>query len=362
MIELLHADFKITYPEFNLDIQFEIPAKGLTAVFGPSGSGKTTLLRCLAGLERSPSGFLKIADQVWQNESKGIFVPVNERKVGLVFQESRLFPHLDVQENLNYGYHRTPENERILHQDEVVRILDFQNLLKRKPERLSGGEKQRVAIGRALLTSPKLLLMDEPLASLDVQRKLEIIPFVKRIQDEFKIPIVYVTHSIDEVLQLVDKMMVLKAGVVANWGSVEEVFSDISLKEVIGDNHLGTVLETTVLEHDEEFGLTQLDFKGQVLYVPRQNSSVGQHLRVHIHSRDVSLSTVLPRGATSVLNKLNAKVKKIGKAKGYSVDIELDAGCPLLATITRKSLLTLNLKPGQSVFAQIKAIKMVHTL
>lgn len=360
MTDLLHAKFLVDYPEFNLDIDINFPAKGITVVFGPSGSGKTTLLRCLSGLEKAPAGFLKFSDQVWQDQK--IFVPIHKRKVGLVFQDSRLFPHLDIQENLLYGYQRTLPEDRNLHLDEVVQVLGLEALLKRYPEKLSGGEKQRVAIGRALLTSPKLLLMDEPLASLDMLRKAEVIPFIKRIENEFKTPIIYVTHSINEVLQLVDTMVILKSGNIINWGSVEEVFSDVRLKEVLGDDQLGAVLETSVLEHDDEFGLTRLDFMGQVLSVPRQNIPVGQNLRVHIHSKDVSLSTAPPAGATSVLNILQAKVDKIGSVDqgDYSVDIEMDAGLPILATITRKSLSHLDLQPGQSIFAHIKAIKMVH--
>jgi len=358
MTDLLTAKFKMDYAGFNLDVDLNLPAKGVTVVFGPSGSGKTTLLRCLAGLERAPSGFLKLAGQVWQDEE--IFLPIQERKIGLVFQESRLFPHLNIQENLLYGYQRTLT--RNLHLDEVVQVLDLGHLLKRRAEKLSGGERQRVAIGRALLTSPKLLLMDEPLASLDMQLKAEIIPFIKRIEDEFKTPIIYVTHSMNEVLQLVDTMVILKSGKVVNCGPVEEVFSDVRLRDAVGDEQLGAVLETSVAEHDEEFGLTRLDFMGQALNVPKQNIPVGQNLRVHIHSRDVSLSTAPPAGTTSVLNILQAKVEKIGvlDPKGYSVDIELDAGRPILATITRKSLANLNLKPGQPVYAHIKAIKMIH--
>jgi molybdate transport system ATP-binding protein len=362
MTHLLEAKFKITYPEFSLNVDLNLPAKGVTVVFGPSGSGKSTLLRCLSGLERAPSGFLKLADQVWQDE--GIFIPIHQRKIGSVFQESRLFPHLNIQGNLLYGYQRTPLVERNLHLDEVVQVLGLGNLLKRYPEKLSGGERQRVAIGRALLTSPNLLLMDEPLASLDMQRKAEIIPFIKKIEDEFETPIIYVTHSMNEVLQLVDTMVILNSGKVVNWGPVEEVFSDVQLRDAVGDGQLGAVLETTVSEHDDEFGLTRLDFMGQALSVPKQNIPMGKKLRVHIHSKDVSLATAAPVGTTSVLNILKAKVGKIGAVdpNGYSVDIELDAGRPILATITRKSLSNLNLQIGQPIFAHIKAIKMVHEM
>jgi molybdate transport system ATP-binding protein len=359
MTHSIDVKLNMDYPGFNLDVELSLPGKGVTVVFGPSGSGKTTFLRCLAGLERATSGYLKWADQIWQGEE--IFIPIHQRKVGLVFQESRLFPHLSIQENLLYGYHRTVE--RNLHLDEVAQVLGLEALLQRYPDKLSGGERQRVAIGRALLTSPKLLLMDEPLASLDMQRKAEIIPFIKRIEDEFKTPIIYVTHSMNEVLQLVDTMVILKDGKLVNSGPVGKVFSDVRLKEVMGADQLGAVLETSVVAHDAEFGLTQLDFMGQTLNVPQQNITVGKELRVHIHSKDVSLSTAPPAGATSVLNILQAKVKKIGTLdpKGYSVDIELDAGHTLLATITRKSLSNLDLKPGQLIYAHIKAIKMVHS-
>ena len=361
-MDLLEAKFKMDYPGFNLDVEMSLPSKGVTVVFGPSGSGKTTLLRCLSGLEKAPSGYLKIANHVWQDEES--FIPVQDRKIGFVFQESRLFPHMNIQDNLLYGYQRTLPDERNLQFDEVAQVLNLETLLKRRPQKLSGGERQRVAIGRALLTSPKLLLMDEPLASLDMQLKAEIIPFIKKIESEFKTPIVYVTHSMNEVLQLVDTMVILKDGKVENIGSVEEVFSDVRMREAVGDEQLGAVLKTEVLEHDKEFGLTKLDFMGQVLHVPRQHISVGQNLRVHIHSKDVILSTLPPAGATSVLNILRAKVEKVGELdpQGYSVDIELDAGRPILATITRKSLDKLNLQSGQRIYAHIKAIKMMHEL
>ena len=356
MTEFLNATFKVDYPGFALDVDLKLPASGITVVFGPSGSGKTTLLRCLAGLEKS--GTMEIAGEVWQNENT--FIPVNQRAIGMVFQESRLFPHLNVRNNLLYGYKRTPVDSRRLHLEEVMHVLALENLMERGIENLSGGEKQRVALGRALLTSPKLLLMDEPLAALDAQRKTEIIPFIRKIEKELSIPIIYVTHSMSEVLQLVDTMVILKEGKVVKWGPVGKVFADIQLRDAIGDQHSGAVLDTTVLEHDTEFGITRLDFMGQELSVPLQKIRVGQGLRVHIHSKDVSLATQPPDGLTSVLNILKTKVKAIGENAGYSVDIELDAGRPLLATITRKSLSNLSLQPGQPIYAFIKAISMVH--
>ena len=356
MTELLKAAFKVDYPGFNLDIDLQLPASGITVVFGPSGSGKTTLLRCLAGLEKS--GKMEIAGQVLQNEN--IFIPVNLRAIGMVFQESRLFPHLKVRDNLLYGYKRTPLNSRRLHLEDIARVLSLEKLQERSIAKLSGGEKQRVALGRALLPSPKLLLMDEPLASLDAQRKTEIIPFIRKVEKELSIPIIYVTHSMSEVLQLVDTMVILKDGKVVKYGPVGKVFSDIQLRESIGDEHSGAVLDTTVLEHDTDYGITRLDFMGQQLSVPIQDIATGQVLRVHIHSKDVSLATQPPEGLTSVLNILKTTVRKIGENVGYSVDIELDAGQTLLATITRKSLSNLNLRPGQSIYAYIKAIRMIN--
>ena len=356
MTEFLKATFKVDYPGFALDVDLKLPTSGITVVFGPSGSGKTTLLRCLAGLEKS--GTMEIAGEVWQNEN--IFIPVNKRAIGMVFQDSRLFPHLNVRDNLLYGYKRTPADSRRLYLEEVIHVLALENLLERGIKKLSGGEKQRVALGRALLTSPKLLLMDEPLAALDAQRKTEIIPFIRKIEKELSIPIIYVTHSMSEVLQLVDTMVILKDGKVVKWGPVKKVFADIQLRNAIGDQHSGAVLDTTVMEHDTEFGITRLDFMGQELSVPLQSIPQGQSLRVHIHSKDVSLATQPPDGLTSVLNILKTKVKKIGENVGYSVDIELDAGRPLLATITRKSLCNLNLQVGQPIYAFIKAIRMIH--
>jgi len=195
---------------------------------------------------------------------------------------------------------------------------------------------------------------------LDAQRKTEIIPFIRKVEKELSIPIIYVTHSMSEVLQLVDTMVILKDGKVVKYGPVGKVFSDIQLRESIGDEHSGAVLDTTVLEHDTDYGITRLDFMGQQLSVPIQDIATGQVLRVHIHSKDVSLATQPPEGLTSVLNILKTTVRKIGENVGYSVDIELDAGQTLLATITRKSLSNLNLRPGQSIYAYIKAIRMVN--
>ena len=358
----LRAAFKVDFERFDLDVDFELPGQGVTVLFGPSGSGKTTLLRCLAGLECSPTGVLRMGDDVWQDASNGVFVAPQRRPLAMVFQEHRLFPHMSVRSNLLYGWKRTPRNARRVDIDRVVDILDLEPLLARRPRFLSGGEAQRVAIGRALLRSPRLLLMDEPLASLDAVRKREVLPYIRRLQKALGIPILYVSHSISEVLQLVDTMVLLKAGRVAAWGPVESVFSQLGLRESLDPALVGAVLDTHIQAHEPEFGLTRLKFKDQVLYVPRQPGGPGDPLRVHIHANDVSLALTPPADATSVLNVLNAHVLEVGPvdAAGFSVDIRLDVGQPMLATITRKSLARLNLKPGQPVYALIKAVKTVQ--
>ena len=358
----LTASFEVRFPGFHLDTRMEVPCRGVTVLFGPSGSGKTTLLRCLCGLQRSPSGFLRLGEEIWQDESRGIFIPLHRRPIGLVFQEPRLFSHLSVRSNLLYGFERTPQKERKIDLDQVAGILDIAHLLDRKPHFLSGGEGQRVAIGRALLTSPRLLLMDEPLASLDQQKKREILPYIRRLQRELGIPIVYVSHSLGEVLQLVDTMVLLKAGKVVANGPVEEVFSRLGLRGQVDTALMGAVFDATVDGHEPEFGLTRLRFRNHQLHVPHQEAEPGQPIRLHIHSNDVSIVTSPPDDRTSVLNILAAEVIEVGSVEGdgYSVDIKLDVGQPLLATITRKSLARLGIAPGQKVYAHIKAIKMVH--
>jgi len=358
----LNARFDVVFPAFRLQVKASLPAEGITVVFGPSGCGKTTFLRCLAGLIRAPTGFLALGKHVWQDEAKGLFLPLSQRSIGYVFQEPRLFPHLSVRSNLLYGWNRTPALERRITLDQVVAILGLESLVDRRPTHLSGGEQQRVAIGRALLTSPRLLLMDEPLSSLDMQRKREIISFIQRLDREFRIPIIYVSHALPEVVQLANVLLLLKEGSLAALGPLGEVFSQVGIRRVISDSHIGAVIDTRVAEHDVEFGLTTLAFPGGQLSVPHQQYSVGDPLRVQILARDVSLVASPPAFQTSVLNVLEATVLEIGPidADQPFVDIKLDIGCPLLATITRKSLAALKLRPSQKVHAQIKAVALTH--
>jgi molybdate transport system ATP-binding protein len=352
--------FAVSYPNFHLHVEFDVPAAAITAVFGQSGSGKTTLLRCLAGLERSPTGFMQVGEDVWQDERRNCYEPISGRRVGYVFQEPRLFPHLSVWSNLTYGFNRTPVRERRLSVDRVVDVLGIAHLLDRRPQKLSGGEQQRVAIGRALLTSPKLLLLDEPLSSLDSQRKREIMPFIQRLYKELKIPIIYVTHSLHEILQLAQIVILLRDGKGIATGPLNEVFSRLDLHRYLGPHLIGAVIDTVVADHEREFGLTRLKFNGQSLYVPLQPLNIGDPLRVHILSSDVSLSVEQAGHQTSALNILPAIVTDVQEVDQSTVDIRLDIGCPLVASVTRKSAVTLGIKPGQQVYAQIKSVALAE--
>lgn len=358
----LIARFDVAYPDFQLQAELDVPATGILALFGPSGSGKTTLVRCLAGLERASNGYLRLGDEVWQDESRGVYFPLHRRPIGYVFQDTRLFPHLNVRSNLTYGFDRTPVSQRRVALEQVIGILGIESLLDRRPHKLSGGEQQRVAIGRALLTSPRLLLLDEPLSSLDAERKREILPFIQRLYKELQIPIVYVSHSITEIVQLAHQVAFLQKGRVVAIGPLSEVFSRLDLHRTLGQNPVGGVIDATVAAHEPHFGLSRLEFKGQSLYVPQQSLDVGAPLRVHVLSSDVclALSTSVP--ATSALNVLTATIVEIKEVDQLIVDILLDVGCPLVASITRKSLLTLDLRPGQRLCAQIKAVALIEEL
>ncbi len=359
----LIAQCDLIHPVFRLHARLDIPAQGITAVFGRSGSGKTTLLRCLAGLERSATGLISVNDRVWQESSKGIFIPVHQRAVGMVFQQPCLFPYMTVRANLNYGLTRTPLSERRMPWDQVIEILAIGALLERYPQHLSLGEQQRVSIGRAVLSNPCLLLMDEPLASLDAQRKDEMLPFIKRLNREMNIPVVYVSHSVQEIVQLADTLVLVHEGQATVAGPIHEIFSRLGLYEYLGEA-TGAVIDAHVIAHEAEFDLPCLEFHGRRLYVATvahgQSLNIGDAVRVHILSRNVSVSLAPPQAPTSVLNIIEARVIEIGAAApGQSaVEVKLDAGCLILATITRKSLYTLALSPGQRVYASIKTVSL----
>jgi molybdate transport system ATP-binding protein len=339
----LRARFRLAHESFVLDVEFEA-ARGVTALFGPSGSGKTTVLRCIAGLTRAPLGFVALEEECWQDETRRWFTPAHQRACGYVFQESSLFLHLSVRRNLEYGWRRVPAAARRVVFDDTVELLGVGPLLERMPMNLSGGERQRVAMARSLLTSPRLLLMDEPLASLDEARKGEVLYYIERLRDELRLPIVYVSHSIEEVVRLADIVVMMSNGKVSESGPVA------------GRLPGGTVIDTRVAEHDLAWGLTRLQFSGGSLFAPDVDALVGERVRVRIRSRDVSLALSAPRDA-SFLNMLNGTVTSIGGEQGASVDVQLDvAGTPLTARITRRSAAALGLAAGSPVVALIKSV------
>lgn len=354
----IRATFRIDRGDFQLDTDLTLPGHGVTALFGHSGSGKTTLLRAIAGLERAPEGFFSLGDTVWQDESLNLFVPTHQRALGYVFQEASLFEHLTVKGNLEFGLKRIAESDKRFKLFEVAELLGIENLLERRPASLSGGERQRVAIARALLTAPHLLLMDEPLAALDLKRKLEILPYLERLHDELSIPIIYVSHSPDEVVRLADHLVLLDTGKVVASGLLTETLARVDLPPTFADD-AGVVLETVLAAHETD-NLSRLDFAGGCIRVGQRQEVLGSLLRCRIHARDVSLALARPQ-ASSILNILEGKVSAIESTNtpGH-VLVQLYVGpTPLLARITERSLRELQIEPGSQLWAQIKAVAML---
>ncbi|HJP04128.1 MAG: molybdenum ABC transporter ATP-binding protein [Chromatiales bacterium] len=342
-------------PDYVLDARFDAPPTGITAVFGPSGAGKSTLLRIIAGLEPG-EGEIQVGQEQWL--ASGFCRPAHERPVGYVFQEASLFEHLSVAENLNYGYRRVPDAERIIDFDHVTEVLRLGELLQRRPATLSGGERQRVAIGRALLTSPKLLLMDEPLASLDLQHQREIMPFLENLCSDFGIPAIYVSHVPEEVAQLADQLVLIDKGKVTAAGPVNEILTRFDLP-MAHDHDAGAVIDTTPGEFDSEFGLQDLVFAGGQFIVPGTQPATGGR-RVRVLARDVSLA-LEKHTDTSILNILPAQITEISKEPNGQSLVKLDAGGSLLlARVTRRSTARMQLEPGKQVFAQIKTVALLN--
>lgn len=353
----IEADVRLRRGAFSLAAQFESEA-GLTVLFGRSGSGKTTLLNAIAGLVRPDAGRIVVDGEVFYDSQAGVSVPVQKRRIGYVFQEGRLLPHLDVRRNLGYGRFFTPAADRYVDFERVVALLDLGALLARRPHHLSGGEKQRVAIGRALLASPRVLLLDEPLASLDAARKGEILHYVERLRDEVKIPIVYVSHSIEEVTRLADTLVLISDGRVTGVGSVPALAARLDLRTQLGRFEGGAVIDARVTAQDLGSGLARLAFDGGELLTTDLDALVGESVRVRIRARDVSVALEKPR-AISVLNCLPGVIAELGEDGGSSVDVRIAVGpTSIIARITRHSVLQLGLAPGVPVHALVKAVSL----
>lgn len=352
------AAFRQAWQDFSLDVALELPGRGVTAFFGVSGSGKTTLLRCIAGLERADSGRLVVNGEVWQDDAAGVFVPVHRRALGYVFQEPSLFAHLDVRRNLDYGQGRVPAAQRRVSLDQAINLLGIEKFMQRRPDSLSGGERQRVAIARALVTSPRLLLMDEPLASLDMQRKADLLPYLERLHGELDIPVLYVSHAPDEVARLADHLVLLEAGRVTAAGATRELMTRLDLPLAHGDA-AAAVIAATVTHLEPAWQLAHLVFPGGQISLPSQALQPGQHVRVRIQARDVSLTLQRQEGS-SVLNVFAAIVTGLADDSPGQVMVALDAGGnTLLARITRKSAAALQLQPGSRVYAQVKGVAVL---
>ena len=355
----LTARFELGHPGFTLDVDLALPSRGVTALFGPSGSGKTSCLRCVAGLETAARGRLVVAGETWQDSERGLFLPPHRRALGYVFQDANLFEHLDVRRNLLFGWRRVVPGDRRLALEQIVELLGIEGLLSRMPARLSGGERQRVGIARALLTSPRLLLMDEPLAALDAERKAEILPYLERLTRELALPILYVSHAPDEVARLADHLVLLERGRVLASGPTTEVLARLDLSIALAED-AGVVLEGRVLGHDPDYGLLSLGLPGeQRVLLAHAPLPSGQALRIKVLARDVSLS--LERQHSSILNVLPATVAEIAPTRSPAqVLLRLDlGGTALLARITRYSLERLALQPGSRVWAQLKSVAVL---
>ncbi len=360
--DTIRAEFKGTLGKFSLDAGFTTPAKGVTALFGPSGCGKTTVLRCIAGLVRLSDGLCAIGGDVWQAPG-GAFLPTHRRPLGYVFQEASLFPHLSVRRNLLFGAPREGAGaaEGKIDFDEVVELLGVTPLLNRSPRNLSGGERQRVAIGRALLSQPKLLLMDEPLSALDRATKDEIMPFLERLRDRLKLPIIYITHAIDEVERLADRIVLMDKGRVIGAGRLEDLESDLSLPWALKrDAAVG--LDGVIEARDERYGLLRLSVRGGSLVVPATPGAIGEHRRIRVMAGDVSLARERP-GLSSILNVLPARIVSARPVDSDAIVATLalgadGAGGRILSRLTRKSWEELGFADGQDVYAQVKAVAL----
>ncbi len=356
----IHAQIQARLDDFELDVELDLPPQGITALFGHSGSGKTTILRAIAGLQRF-KGELIVDGEAWQKGWRRL--PVHKRRLGYVFQEASLFPHLSVEKNLLFGYKRIPKKERQLTLEQVDEWLGLEPLMSRRTQHLSGGERQRVAIGRALLSNPSLLLMDEPLSALDLQSKREIMPYLAQLHDHLPIPVIYVSHSVEEVAQLADHMVWLKGGRLQDSGTVSKILSKMELAISYG-NEAASAIDTIVAGHDKKYHLTALDCRFGRLWVKMIPKRIRERVRVRIPARDVSLSLEQER-KSSILNIWHAEVVDIAAAEEGQVLVKL---CcperrdeqPLLARITTKSLDNLALREGSKVYARIKSVGLLE--
>lgn len=361
----IHLQIQLNRSAFMLDVDLQLPGQGITAIFGASGSGKTTLLRAVAGLEKNQQGRIQIGAHIWQDTQQGIDLPTWQRPLGYVFQESSLLPHLTVSDNLNFGLKRAlkasgnaqPDAAKALQAS--IELLGIGNLLQRMPDQLSGGERQRVAIARAIAMQPQLLLMDEPLASLDAARRQEIFPWLSKLRDELKMPMLYVTHSADEVARLADHLVVLDKGNVKAQGPVSTVLTQVVNPVVVGED-AGALIAGHIGRVDTQWHLSRIDFEGGCVWMRDAGLPVGKAVRIRILARDVSLATSEPQN-TSIQNQLLGTIQSITPdAHPSQVMVVLKCGAEeVMARVTKRAVDELGLQVGQPVWAQVKSVALV---
>jgi molybdate transport system ATP-binding protein len=355
---MLTLDFAVRRGGFTLEVEAELPSRGVTGIFGRSGAGKSTLIDAIAGVSRPARGRIRLGDHTFVDVERGLWVPLEGRRVGYVFQDAKLFPHLRVAANLRYGAQRAPDRALAVEWERVIEVLDLGGMLQRWPASLSGGERQRVAIGRALLAQPKLMLMDEPLASLDAPRKAEILHYIERLREEYPVPVLFVSHSVDEMVRIADHLLLLSEGRVAACGPFLELVGDTRLQPQLGRFEAGSVLECIVDGHDEALEMSTLSFGGGTLRVPRIALAPGTRLRARLRARDVALSLGDPANL-SITNRVPGTVVEIVERQGPYADVVVDAGgTRLQALVTRESVQRLGLGVGTRVVALIKAVAL----
>lgn len=360
----IEVQVSLRRPGFTLDVDLNLPGQGVTVLLGPSGCGKSTVLRCLAGLERA-QGRVRVEGVTWQDDERKLLVPTHRRAVGMVFQDASLFAHLSVQDNLLYGFRRTPVAQRRILPEQAIDLLGIGHLMDRQPAGLSGGERQRVAIARALLANPALLLMDEPLSALDVARKAEVLPYLVALSDS-GVPIVYVTHSLDEAARLADHLVLMRDGRIEMAGPADEVMArpDSPLSRF---DDACTILHATVIEREAQTGLVRLSLSpddnaaDSMLWIGGCPEGIGDRVRVRVLARDVSVALSQPVDS-SILNILPATVDALHDEDAASVMLRLTLsdGSALLARLTRRSVVALSLRPGLAVHAQIKGAALLR--
>jgi molybdate transport system ATP-binding protein len=354
---VFEADIASERGGFRLRARFAAPTPGVIALFGPSGAGKSTLVNAIAGLVPA-SGSVRLDGTTWLDSASGTDLPAERRRIGYVFQDARLFPHLDVAHNLRYGERRSPPGPRYAAQDEIVALLGLGPLLARRTHQLSGGERQRVALGRALLSQPRLLLLDEPLASIDAARRDEVLPYLESLRDRFAIPMLYVSHQYDEVLRLATHVVVLAEGAVLAAGTPAELSLDPRLRELLGRETVGAVLEAQVTDVDPATGLVSIAVGRGRIRLALAGARAGARLRLHVLARDVILATEPPQGL-SVRNALAGVLAEIiseGRDEALAI-VEL-GGSQLISRVTREAVEELRLRPGLPVWALVKAASL----